>query len=172
MTDTTTTAAPTVSTATTTAVPVAATAIDSFFAKIKADFQMAEEDVILVCQNIGAGVLVAAEDIQQCFGWLGGHIGQIAGTINAVQSSVVSLNAAGVPIPASLMNAITQMTQATAGVSAALTGQAVTSDASSALTAGYTATKSLAVAASTAASIAALIQAATAPAAVSTQAAG
>ena len=168
MTDT--TAAPVVSTATTVVVASPTTAIDTFFAKIKSEFQILEEDVILVCQNIGAGILVAAEDIQQSLGWLGSHIGQISGTINAVQASVLSLNAAGVAIPPTLMNAITQMTQATAGVSAALTGQAIQSDAGSALTTGYNATKSLQVAAATAASIAATIQAATAPAPVAAQA--
>ena len=138
-------------------------AIDTFFANLKADWQVLEADVISVIQNLGAGIEVAAEDISYCLGWLGSHIGQIANTVTAVQSSVTALTAAGVPIPSALANGIAQMNQAVAGVNEALNNQAVTANASSALTTGYNATKALQVAAASAAAIAATVQAATAP---------
>lgn len=157
--------------AATPAVPTTS-ALDQFFANIKADWQIFEEDVIVVIQNIGAGVEVAAEDLQQCLSWLGSHIGQVAATVTAVQNSVAALNAAGVAIPSSLTNGIAQINQAVAGVNSALSGEALSASASSALTEGYNATKQLQVAASSAAAIAATIQAATAPVAQPTSTAG
>ena len=148
---------------TTTTPASAVNPIDSFFASLKADWQVLEADVISVIQNLGAGIEVAAEDIAYCLSWLGSHIGQIANTVTAVQSSVVALTAAGVPIPASLANGIAQMNQAIAGVNQALNNQVVSANASSALTTGYNATKALQVAAASAAAIAATVQAATSP---------
>lgn len=149
-------------TTTAAAVPAAAT-INTFFAHLAADWQLLEEDVISVIQNIGAGIEVVAEDIAQSLGWLGTHIGQVAATVTAVQASVNSLTAAGVPIPISLVNGLNSMNQAVAGVNAALNNQAVSTDASTALKNGYSATKALQVAAASAAAIAAAVQAATAP---------
>jgi hypothetical protein len=150
---------------TVTAAPAAATnTINAFFAHLAADWQLVEEDVIAVIQNIGAAVEVAAEDIAQSLGWLGSHIGQVAATVTAVQASVNSLTAAGVPIPISLVNGLNSMNQAVAGVNEALNNQAVSTDASTALQKGYSATKALQVAAASAAAIAAAVQAATAPA--------
>ena len=149
----------------TAAAPAASNPINTFFAHLAADWQLVEEDVIAVVQNIGAEVEVAAEDVSQCLGWLGSHIGQVAATVTAVQASVNSLTAAGVPIPVSLVNGLNSMNQAVAGVNEALNNQAVSSDASTALKNGYSATKALQVAAASAASIAAAVQAATAPAA-------
>ena len=148
---------------TTTTPASAVNPIDSFFASLKADWQVLEAEVISVIQNLGAGLEVAAEDIAYCLSWLGSHIGQIAKTVTAVQSSVVALTAAGVPIPASLANGIAQMNQAIAGVNQALNNQVVSANASSALTTGYNATKALQVAAASAAAIAATVQAATSP---------
>jgi hypothetical protein len=156
-------------TSTAPAAPAAATnSINTFFAHLAADWQIVEEDVIAVIQNIGADVEVAANDIAQSLGWLGSHIGQIATTVTAVQASVNSLTAAGVPIPISLVNGLNSMNQAVAGVNEALNNQAVSTNASAALTTGYNATKALQVAAASAASIAATIQAATAPTAAPT----
>ena len=138
--------------------------INAFFASLAADWQILEEDVISVIQNLGAEVEVAAADIAQCLGWLGTHIGQVAATVTAVQASVNSLTAAGVPIPISLVNGLNSMNQAVAGVNAALNNQAVATDASAALKEGYNATKSLQVAAASAAAIAATVQAASTPA--------
>ena len=147
----------------TNAAPAATNPINTFFQNIANEWQIVEEDVILVIQNIGAGVEVVANDLAQCLGWLGGHIGQISATVTAVQNSVVALNAAGVPIPQTLTNGINQMNQAVAGVNAALNNQALTANPSSALADGYNATKALQVAAASAAAIAATVQAATAP---------
>ena len=143
------------------ATPAAATnAIDTFFANIKAEWQVFEGDVIAVCQNIEAGIEVAAEDIQYSLSWLGSHIGQVAQTVSAVQGSVTALTAAGVPIPAALSTGIAQLNDAVTGVNAALNNQAVASDASTALTDGYKATKALQIAAASAASLAAAVSAA------------
>src|SRR5579872_603348 len=84
--------------------------------------------------------------------------------ITAVQASVNSLTAAGVPIPISLVNGLNSMNQAVAGVNQALNNQAVSSDASKALKEGYFATKALQIAAAQAAAMAGAVQAATAPA--------
>jgi hypothetical protein len=150
----------------TAAAPAAATpAINTFFANLAADWQFVEEDAIAIIQNIGAGVEVLAADIAQGLGWLGSHIGQVAATVTAVQASVNSLTAAGVPIPISLVNGLNSINQAVAGVNEALNNQAVSTDASTALQKGYSATKALQVAAASAAAIAAAVQAATAPAA-------
>jgi hypothetical protein len=147
------------------AAPAAATnAINAFFTHLGADWQILEEDVIVVIQNIGAGIAVAANDIAQGLGWLGSHIGQVATTVTAVQASVNSLTAAGVPIPVSLVNGLASMNQAVAGVNEALNNDAVATDASTALKNDYSATKALQVAAASAASIAAAVQAATVPA--------
>jgi hypothetical protein len=156
-------------TAAATAPTVALTGLDAFFASLKADWQVLEADVISVIQNIGADVEVAAEDITYCLSWLGSHIGDIATTVTAVQSSVAALTAVGVPIPASLSAGISQINQAVAGVNEALGNQAVTANPGGALSAGYNATKALQVAAASAAAIAATIQAATAPAPAATQ---
>lgn len=137
--------------------------INTFFANLKSDLQVVEEDVIAVIQNIGAGIEVAAEDLNWCLSWLGGHLGQIAATVTAVQNAVTALDSAGVPIPATLTNGIAQVNQAVAGVNAALNGQTISSSASSALSDGYQATKALQVAAASAAAIAATVQAATSP---------
>jgi hypothetical protein len=153
------------STDTTATAAAAPATINTFFAHLAADWQLVEEDVIAVVQNIGAGVEVAANDLAQCLGWLGTHIGQIAATVTAVQASVNSLTAAGVPIPISLVNGLNSMNQAVAGVNEALSNQAVSTNASAALQTGYSATKALQIAAASAASIAAAVQAATAPAA-------
>ncbi len=140
------------------AAPAAATnAINAFFAHLAADWQLVEEDVISVVQNIGAGIEVAAADLAQGLGWLGSHIGQIAATVTAVQASENMLTAAGVPIPISLANGISSMNQAVAGVNAALNSQTVATDAATALKDGYAATKTLEVAAASAAAIAATI---------------
>jgi hypothetical protein len=74
------------------------------------------------------------------------------------------MNAAGVPIPAELTNAITAVSQATAGVTAALNNAAVDANASKAMSDGYKATKALQVAAGAAASIMATIPGVTLPA--------
>ena len=152
---------------TTQAAPAAAAApanaIDSFFANIKAEWQVFEGDVIAVCQNIEAGIEVAAEDLQYSLSWLGSHIGQVAQTVSAVQGSVTALTAAGIPIPASLTAGIQQVNDAVAGVNAALNSQAVASDASTALTDGYKATKALQIAAASAAGLAAAVQSTAAP---------
>ena len=160
MTDTTQTSAPV-------AAPAPANAIDAFFANIKKDWQVFEGDVIAVCQNIEAGIEVAAEDLQYSLSWLGSHIGQVAQTVSAVQGSVTALTAAGIPIPAALGNGITQLNQAVAGVNAALNNQAVAADASTALTDGYKATKALQIAAASAAGLAAAVQSTAAPPAAS-----
>src|ERR1700743_1400236 len=96
----------------TTTTTTASNPINTFFANLAADWQIVEEDVIAVVQNIGAGVEVAANDLSQCLGWLGAHIGQIATTVTAVQASVNSLTAAGVAIPPSLVNGLASMNQA------------------------------------------------------------
>ena len=139
-------------------------AINTFFSSLKADWQVFEEDVISVIQNIGAGIEVAAEDLQYSLSWLGSHIGEIANTVTAVQNSANSLTAAGIILPPSLVSGISQINLAVAGVNSALNNQAVTADAATALKDGYSATKALQVAAASAASIAAAVQAATAPA--------
>ena len=146
-----------------TAAPAANNPINTFFAHLAADWQIVEEDVIAVIQNLGAEVQVAADDIAQCLGWLGTHIGQVATTVTAVQASVNALTAAGVPIPISLVNGLNSMNQAVAGVNEALNNQVVSTNASAALKAGYNATKTLQVAAASAAAIAATVQATTAP---------
>lgn len=150
----------------TTATPPAtapASAINTFFANIKNDWQVFEGDVIAVCQNIEAGIEVAAADLTYSLSWLGSHIGQVAQTVSAVQGSVSALSAAGVPIPASLAKGIAEVNDAVAGVNAALNNQAVAADASTALSDGYKATKALQVAAATAAGLAAAVQSAAAP---------
>ena len=158
--------------AATAAAPVAAvSAIDTFFANLKADWQVVEGDVIALCQNIEAGIVVAAEDLTYCLSWLGSHIGEVAQTVAAVQGSVTMLTAAGVKIPASLTAGIAQVNDAVAGVNAALSNQAVSANASAALTDGYAATKALQVAAAGAASIAAAVSAGLAPAVAATAAA-
>ena len=144
--------------------PAPANAIDTFFANLKADWQVVEGDVIALCQNIEAGIEVAAEDLTYCLSWLGSHIGQVAQTVAAVQGSVTALSAAGVPIPAALATGIQQVNDAVAGVNAALNNQAVAADASTALSDGYKATKALQVAAASAASVAAAVSAGLAPA--------
>ena len=147
-TDTTTTAS--------TAAAAPTSALNAFFASIKNDWEVLEQDVISVIQNIGAGIEVAAEDLQYCLSWLGTHIGQVAQTVSAVQSSVTALSAAGIPI--------TQLNDAVAGVNSALSNQAVAANASTALTDGYNATKSLQAVAAQVAVIAASVSAVTAPA--------
>jgi hypothetical protein len=134
--------------------------IDAFFANIKHDWQVFEGDVIAVCQNIEAGIEVAAEDLTYSLSWLGSHIGQVAQTVSAVQNSVNALSAAGVPIPAELSNGITQLNEAVAGVNSALNNQAVAANASTSLTEGYKATKALQVAAASAAGLAAAVSSA------------
>lgn len=149
----------------TTATPPAApaNAIDAFFANIKKDWQVFEGDVIAVCQNIEAGIEVAAEDLTYSLSWLGSHIGQVAQTVSAVQGSVTALSAAGIPIPASLAQGIQEVNDAVAGVNTALNNEAVAANASTALTAGYKATKALQVAAASAAGLAAAVQSTAAP---------
>ena len=142
-------------------------AIDTFFANIKAEWQVFEGDVLAVCQNIEAGIEVAAADLQYSLSWLGSHIGQVAQTVSAVQGSVTALTAAGIAIPASLAKGIADVNSAVAGVNAALNNQAVASDASTALTEGYQATKALQIAAATAAGLAAAVQSTAAPPPVS-----
>jgi phage-related protein len=151
------------STDTTAVPPVATSAIDTFFASLKADWQVLEADVISVVQNIGAGIEVAAEDLTYCLSWLGSHIGQVAQTVAAVQSSVTALTAAGIPIPAALSSGITQLNDAVAGVNSALSNQAVSSSASAALSDGYNATKALQVVAAQVAIVAAAVQGVTTP---------
>ncbi len=143
--------------------PTPANAIDTFFANIKAEWQVFESDVISVIQNISAGVEVAAADLQYSLSWLGSHIGQIAQTVSAVQSSVNAISAAGVPIPDELTKGIATMNDAVAGVNAALNNEAVSASASTALTDGFQAAKALQAAAATASAIAATVQAATKP---------
>lgn len=143
-------------------------AIDTFFANLKADWQVVEQDVISVVQNIGAGIEVAAEDLTYCLSWLGTHIGQVAQTVAAVQSSVTALTTAGVPIPAALSSGITQLNDAVAGVNTALSNQAVAAGASKALSEGYNATKTLQAVAANVAVIAASVSAVTAPTAAPT----
>lgn len=142
-------------------------ALDLFFANIKHDWQVFEGDVIAVCQKIEAGIEVAAEDLQYSLSWLGTHIGQVAQTVSAVQGSVTALSEAGIEIPDSLKNGIQEVNDAVAGVNAALNAQAVTADASTALTDGYKATKALQVAAAAAAGLAAAVSSANAPPATS-----
>lgn len=141
----------------------ATNAIDKFFANIKADWQIFEGDVIAVCQNIEAGIEVAAEDLNYCLSWLGSHIGEVAQTVSAVQGSVNALSAAGITIPPALTTGIQQVNDAVAGVNAALNNQAVAADARTALTDGYKATKALQIAAAGAAGLAAAIQSTLAP---------
>jgi hypothetical protein len=149
---------------TTQAAPAAPTnAINTFFANLKTDFQILEEDVISVIQNIGAGIEVAAADITYCLSWLGNHLGQVATTMTAVQNSITTLQAAGVTIPQSLTNAVAQINAAAIGVNEALNNQAVDANPSKALSTGYQATKILQIAAASGASIAAAIQATVAP---------
>ena len=143
--------------------PSTTNAIDAFFANIKKDWQVFEGDVIAVCQNIEAGIEVAAEDLTYSLSWLGSHIGQVAQTVSAVQGSVSALSAAGIPIPPSLAQGIAQVNDAVAGVNAALNNQAVAANASTALTDGYKATKALQVAAASAAGLAAAVQSTAAP---------
>lgn len=143
--------------------PASYNAIDAFFANIKAEWQVFEGDVIAVCQNIEAGIEVAVEDLTYSLSWLGSHIGQVAQTVSAVQGSVTALSAAGVTIPDSLKKGIADVNDAVAGVNAALNNQAVSADASTALTDGYKATKALQIAAATAAGLAAAVQSAAAP---------
>lgn len=152
----------------TTATPPATSALDTFFANLKADWQVLEADVISVVQNIGAGIAVAEEDLTYCLSWLGSHIGQVAQTVAAVQSSVTALTAAGIPIPAALSSGITQLNQAVAGVNSALSNQAVNASASTALSDGYNATKALQVVAAQVAIVAAAVQGVTAPVATAT----
>ena len=142
-----------------------ANAIDTFFASLKADWQVVEGDVIALCQNIEAGIEVAAEDLTYCLSWLGSHIGDVAQTVAAVQGSVTTLTAAGIAIPASLTTGIQAVNDAVAGVNAALNNQAVAASASTALSDGYKATKALQVAAAGAASLAAAVASGLAPAA-------
>lgn len=138
-------------------------AIDTFFANLKNNWQVVEQDVISVVQNIGAGLEVAAEDLTYCLSWLGSHIGQVAQTVSAVQSSVTALSAAGVSIPPELTSGITSLNQAIAGVNTALSNQAVAANASSALSEGYNATKVLQGVAANVAVIAASVKAVTTP---------
>lgn len=145
------------------AAPAAVNAIDTFFAHLKADWQVVEQDVISVIQNLGAGIEVAAEDLTYCLSWLGTHIGQVAQTVQAVQASVTALSSAGIAIPASLSTGITQLNDAVAGVNTALSNQAVVAGASTALINGYNATKSLQAVAAQVAVIAASVNAITAP---------
>jgi hypothetical protein len=160
MTDTTvTTAAPAAGTA---ATPVAT--INTFFAELSSDFQWLEEDVIAVIQNIGAGVDVAVNDVVSGLSWLGSHIGAISTGITAVQNSVTSLTALGLPIPPNLENGIAEINSAVSGVNDALNDTAVAANPSTALTAGYQAAKALQIAVASAAAISASIKAATAPA--------
>ena len=77
---------------------------------------------------------------------------------------MTALSAAGITIPASLAKGIQDVNDAVAGVNAALNAQAVSSDASTALTDGYKATKALQVAAAGAAGLAAAVQSTIAPA--------
>lgn len=143
--------------------PAPLNAIDTFFANIKAEWQVFEGDVIAVCQNIEAGIEVAAEDLQYSLSWLGSHIGQVAQTVSAVQGSVTALSAAGIPVPAALNTGISALNDAVAGVNAALNSQAVAANASTALTDGYKATKALQIAAASAAGLAAAVSSTLAP---------
>lgn len=145
------------------AAPATTSALDSFFARLKSDIQVFEQDVMAVIQNIGAGIEVGAEDLQYSLSWLGTHIGQIAQTVSAVQSSVNGLAAAGVPIPASITSGIQQLNDAVTGVDTALSNEAVTNDASTALVGGYNAAKTLQAVAANVAVLAASVNAATAP---------
>lgn len=147
------------------AAPAPANAIDAFFASLKADWQVVEGDVIALCQNIEAGVEVAAEDLTYCLSWLGSHIGDVAQTVAAVQGSVTTLTAAGIAIPPSLTTGIQAVNDAVAGVNAALNNQVVAANSSAALSDGYKATKALQVAAAGAASLAAAVASGLAPAA-------
>ena len=147
----------------TTSTPPATSTIDTFFANLKADWQVVEMDVISVIQNIGAGIEVAAEDLTYCLSWLGSHIGQVAQTVQAVQSSVTALSAAGIPIPAALTSGITQLNDAVAGVNTAMSNQAVAAGAGTALTDGYNATKALQSVAAQVAIVAAAVQGVTTP---------
>src|ERR1035437_3770175 len=94
------------------AAPAATNAIDTFFANIKKDWQVFEGDVIAVCQNIEAGIEVAAEDLTDSLSWLGPHSGQVAQAVSAVQGSVTALPAAGITTPASLAQGIAQVNDA------------------------------------------------------------
>lgn len=147
----------------TTVTAAAPTATPTFFTTLSADFQWFEEDVIELIQNIGAGAEVLTTDITSALSWLGSHIGDIAATITAVQSSVASLSAAGVTIPTALTSGIAAINSAVTGVNEALSNQAVTAGAGSALSIGYQAVKTLQITAASAAQVAASIQATTAP---------
>ena len=151
------------STDTTATPPAPASILDAFFAHLSADWQVVEADVISVIQNLGAGIAVAEADLTYCLSWLGSHIGQVAQTVAAVQSSVTALSAAGIPIPAALTNGITQLNDAVAGVNTALSNQAVAAGSSTALTAGYNATKTLQAVAANVAVIAASVSGVTTP---------
>lgn len=129
--------------------------------------QWLEGDVIAIVQKIEAGFEVFAEDLTGALTWLGGHIGEIATTVTAVQSVETSLNAAGIPIPTSLANGITAINNAVTGVNEALSNQAVAANPSQALQVGYQATKALQIAAAGAAQIASNIAATPATAAAS-----
>ena len=150
--------------------PTATNAVDTFFANLKTDLQVVEADVVAACQNIGAGIEIAAEDLQWFLSWLGGDLGNIANLVTTVQNSVNGLSAAGVPIPTALTNGITAINQAVAGVNAALNNQTIAANQSTALVNGYQAAKTLQVAAAGAAAIASAISAATAPASPATPA--
>lgn len=126
--------------------------------------QWLEGDVIAVVQDIEAGFEIVAEDITGALTWLGSHINDIASTVIAVQSVETQLNAAGIQIPPALANGITAINNAVSGVNAALTGNAIQSNATQAVQLGYQAAKTLQIAAAGAAQIAAGIKATTAPA--------
>jgi hypothetical protein len=153
----------TVTTAAPAATPAATAGINAFFAKLEANFQWLEEDVVAVCQNIEAGIEVAADDLTAGLTWLGTHIGGFVTTLNAVTNSVNGLNAAGIPIPPGLENGLAEVNSAMQGVDDALNDTAVAANPSTALTAGYQAAKALQVAASSALAIAASVKGATAP---------
>lgn len=146
------------------AAPVAATsAFTAFLATIKSDLQVGEQDVIIACQNIAADVKIVAEDLGYFIAWLGNHIGDLAGLVNIVQTSVTQLSTDGIAIPTQLTNGITAINQAVAGVNAALSNESVNTNASKALTDGYQAAKALQIAAAGAAAIASSLAATTAP---------
>lgn len=121
--------------------------------------QWLEGDVIAIVQDIEAGFEVAAADITGALTWLGSHIDDIASTVVAVQGVETQLTAAGIQIPPSLANGITAINNAVNGVNAALTGNALTTDATQAVKLGYQAAKTLQIAAAGAAQIAAGIKA-------------
>lgn len=134
-------------------------------ASVTSFLQWLEGDVIAVVQDIEAGFEVAAEDITGALTWLGSHINDIASTVAAVQGVETQLNAAGIQIPASLANGITAINNAVSGVNAALTNNAIASNAPQSVQLGYQAAKTLQIAAAGAAQIAAGIAATTATAA-------